>query len=118
MTIFTMSLWALVTATILVTSGVSLNKWQVCLFHPDGLIDQDTDFTFQLLGTDQYTKPFLKSETHANLLPFKKQSAAYSTTFISEWSSRASLYTKPKSYQLRFEVSWSALIKSRSVLVV
>lgn len=29
MTIFTMSLWALVTATILVTSGVSLNKWQL-----------------------------------------------------------------------------------------
>ena len=29
MTIFCMSLWALVTATILVTSGVSLNKWQV-----------------------------------------------------------------------------------------
>jgi MFS transporter, SP family, sugar:H+ symporter len=29
MTIFTMSLWALVTATLLVTSGVSLNKWQL-----------------------------------------------------------------------------------------
>lgn len=29
MTVFCMSLWALVTATILVTSGVSVNKWQL-----------------------------------------------------------------------------------------
>lgn len=45
MTIFTMSLWAIVTATILVTSGISLNRWQVSTlvapFRPNPHLNND-----------------------------------------------------------------------------
>jgi len=46
MTIFCMSLWALVTATILVTSGVTLNRWQVCvLVHHQALKEKELTST-------------------------------------------------------------------------
>lgn len=53
MTIFTMSLWAIVTATILVTSGVSLNKWQL-------LVGRVLNYTY--IGMELSTVPVYNSE--------------------------------------------------------